>query len=165
MIRQGFDSPRLHLIFMSRKICIYCGKRKNKKSFPKHISHKDNLDSRCRSCIKRNTKVRNKLHKKAPPKPENELCECCSIQVKKWILDHDHNDNSFRGWLCDRCNTGLGKFDDNINGIINALQYLLIRSEIAPKELDIFIPKIIVILNNLLERKNLLDGVDNADAL
>jgi hypothetical protein len=40
------------------------------------------------------------------------------------VLDHNHTNNSFRGWLCDRCNTGLGKFDDNIDGIINALEYL-----------------------------------------
>jgi|688.fasta_scaffold650305_1 hypothetical protein len=107
---------------MPRKVCMYCKKRKNLKSFPKHISHKDNLDSRCRSCIKKHTKIRNKLHKKAPPKPND--CECCHILPKKWVLDHNHTNNSFRGWLCDRCNTGLGKFDDNIDGIINALEYL-----------------------------------------
>ena len=113
---------------MPRKICLYCKKRKNLKSFPKHISHKDNLDSRCRKCIKQQTKIRNRLHKKAPPKPE--VCECCKKIPRKWTMDHDHSDDSFRGWLCDRCNTGLGKFDDSLHGITNAMNYLLEKRQL-----------------------------------
>jgi hypothetical protein len=112
-----------------RKICVYCGKRKNKKSFPRHKHFKDNLDSRCRHCIKRHTKIRNKLKKKAPEKPQ--LCECCKTSPKKWCLDHDHEDNSFRGWLCDQCNTGIGKLGDNVDSIINALEYLLSKQKLT----------------------------------
>lgn len=108
---------------MSRKICTYCGKRKNLKSFPKHTMYKDNLDTRCKSCVKEQSKIRGKLHKKAPQKPE--VCECCQKIPLKWALDHDHSDDSFRGWLCDRCNTGLGKLGDNLQGITNAMNYLL----------------------------------------
>lgn len=85
--------------------------------------YKDKLDSRCRHCIKKQTKVRNKLHKKAPDKPE--LCECCGEKPYKWHLDHDHSDDSFRGWICEGCNTGIGKLGDNIQGIVNALNYLM----------------------------------------
>jgi hypothetical protein len=108
---------------MLRKICTYCGKRKNRKSFPKHCHFKDNLDRRCRSCIKKHTKIRSKLHKYAPNKPE--VCECCGLVPDKWVLDHDHSNNSFRGWLCDRCNTGIGKLGDDIQGIVKALNYLI----------------------------------------
>lgn len=108
---------------MSRKICTYCGKRKNKKSFPKHSMYKDNLDNRCRHCVKKHSKIRNKLHKEAPIKPE--VCECCGKVPYKWCLDHDHNDDSFRGWLCEPCNTGIGKLGDNLNGLIKATNYLL----------------------------------------
>jgi hypothetical protein len=108
---------------MSRKICSYCGKRKNKGSFPKHSMYKDNLDSRCRKCVKKHSKIRVKLHKKAPPKPE--VCECCKKVPYKWALDHDHSNNKFRGWLCSRCNEGLGKLGDNLEGIINATNYLI----------------------------------------
>jgi hypothetical protein len=108
-----------------RKVCLYCKKRKNKKSFPKHISHKDKLDSRCRCCIKKHTKVRNKLHKIAPPKPM--VCECCKKVPKQWALDHDHADDTFRGWLCKRCNEGLGKLGDNLEGVVNAMNYFLSR--------------------------------------
>lgn len=108
---------------MTRKICSYCGKRKNKGSFPKHSMYKDNLDSRCKRCVKKQCKVRGKLHKKAPPRPE--VCECCKKVPLKWCLDHDHSDDSFRGWICERCNTGLGKLDDNLNGVIKAVNYLI----------------------------------------
>jgi hypothetical protein len=108
---------------MPRKVCTYCGKRKNSKSFPKHSMYKDNLDSRCRSCVKKHSKVRNQLHKEAPPKPE--ICECCGKVPRKWCLDHDHSDDSFRGWLCEPCNTGLGKLGDNLDGVIKAVNYLI----------------------------------------
>jgi hypothetical protein len=42
-------------------------------------------------------------------------------------LDHDHDDNSFRGWLCEPCNTGIGKLGDNFAGITNAMNYFLSR--------------------------------------
>ena len=108
-----------------RKICSYCEKRKNLASFPKHSMYKDNLDSRCRKCVKKHSKIRSKLHKKAPEKPE--VCECCGKVPYKWCLDHDHEDNSFRGWLCEPCNTGIGKLGDNFAGITNAMNYFLSR--------------------------------------
>lgn len=108
-----------------RKICSYCGKRKNKGSFPKHSMYKDNLDTRCKKCVKKHSRVRNQLHKEAPPRPE--LCECCKKVPIKWVLDHDHGDDSFRGWICDRCNTGIGKLGDDLQGIVNAMNYFLSR--------------------------------------
>lgn len=107
------------------KTCIYCNEAKSLEEFPRHIHYKDNLDSRCRECIKKHTKVRNELRKTAPEKPD--VCECCKKKPEKWALDHDHSDDSFRGWLCDQCNTGIGKLGDNVEGIINALNYLLSR--------------------------------------
>jgi hypothetical protein len=108
---------------MPRKNCTYCGKRKNLKSFPKHSMYKDNLDSRCRHCVKKHSKVRSQLHKEAPLKPQ--VCECCGKIPRKWCLDHDHSDDSFRGWLCEPCNTGLGKLGDNLDGVIKAVNYLI----------------------------------------
>ena len=137
---------------MSRKICVYCNKRKNSGSFPKHKHYKDNLDNRCKKCIKRHTKLRYKLRKKSPVKSDD--CDCCHKIVKKLCLDHDHDDNSFRGWLCDKCNTGIGKLGDNLQGIINALKYLTSRTQINdPKMLDCFIKQITEALNDLLAKK------------
>lgn len=109
---------------MSRKICSYCGKRKNRKSFSKHSMYKDNLDTRCKKCVKEHSKVRSQLHKIAPEKPE--VCECCGKIPIKWCLDHDHSDDSFRGWICEKCNTGLGKLGDDLDSLIKAVNYLII---------------------------------------
>lgn len=108
-----------------RKICSYCGKRKNKGSFPKHSMYKDNLDSRCKKCKKKDSKIRSGLHKTAPPKPD--VCECCKKIPRKWCLDHNHEDDTFRGWVCEPCNTGMGKLGDNLSGIVNAMNYFLSR--------------------------------------
>lgn len=112
---------------MPRKICIYCGKRKNRKSFPRHSLYKDKLDTRCKKCVKQHSKVRSKLHKKAPDKPS--VCECCKENPIKWVLDHDHSDDCFRGWICDRCNTGIGKLGDTLDGVIKAVNYLIMANQ------------------------------------
>lgn len=114
-------------IYMSNKTkkCIYCDKEKPLADFPKHSMYKDNLDMRCRQCVKSQAQIRRELHKIAPSKPE--LCECCGQVPIKWCLDHDHDTNKFRGWICERCNTGLGKLGDNIDGVTKALNYLRTR--------------------------------------
>ena len=109
------------------KQCIYCKKVKPKSEFPKHNLYKDKLDMRCRQCIKEQSAIRRKLHKEAPPRPE--VCECCGKKPIKWCLDHNHDDKTFRGWICDRCNTGMGKLGDNtlqgdIKGLMKAVKYL-----------------------------------------
>lgn len=40
------------------------------------------------------------------------------------VLDHDHTTGKPRAWICDSCNTGLGRFKDNIDVIQNAIEYL-----------------------------------------
>lgn len=109
------------------KTCIYCNLTKDINEFPKHIHYKDNLDSRCRTCIKKHSNIVKNIRKYAPEKPER--CECCNEIPIKWCLDHDHTTETFRGWLCDQCNTGIGKLGDNVNGIVNALNYLLSRNK------------------------------------
>jgi hypothetical protein len=39
-------------------------------------------------------------------------------------IDHDHQTGEFRGFLCGRCNRGIGLLGDNIEGILAALAYL-----------------------------------------
>lgn len=118
---------------MCRKICIKCGKRKNKKSFPKHIRNKDGLDSRCKHCVKKEAKVRKKLHKKSPPKPQ--YCQICSrtpenfITPYKWHLDHDPDMKYFRGWLCENCNMAGGKLGDTMQSGCNWISYCIMAKK------------------------------------
>lgn len=119
------EDTELNNFLEDSKTCIYCKETKALENFPKHIHYKDNLDSRCRDCIKKHTAVVSKIRKTAPAKPER--CECCNEIPNKWCLDHDHQTQEFRGWLCDKCNTGIGKLGDNLDGIVQALNYLLSR--------------------------------------
>jgi hypothetical protein len=63
-----------------------------------------------------------------PTRPQPPTCEICSrpeIRAQSLSLDHCHKTGKFRGWLCSNCNTGLGKFDDNVTGLRRAVAYLL----------------------------------------
>lgn len=46
-------------------------------------------------------------------------------------LDHDHETGMFRGWLCHRCNTGIGSLGDSAEGLENALRYVRSGSNMA----------------------------------
>lgn len=55
-------------------------------------------------------------------------CAVCGVPElecsKKLVMDHSHEDGFFRGWVCRKCNSGLGFFNDNEELISLALLYL-----------------------------------------
>lgn len=44
--------------------------------------------------------------------------------TSKVVLDHNHSDGTVREWLCDSCNTGIGRFKDDIGILKRAMEYL-----------------------------------------
>ena len=111
----------------SLKTCVKCKKVKPITSF-----RDDAFKSRvCKDCCKKRDKQARKLKLVTPPPSKDYKCPICLTDAKKhegvnnqWCLDHDHNTEKFRGWLCNKCNAGLGYFSDNINYIKRAVQYL-----------------------------------------
>ena len=67
-------------------------------------------------------KIVRKLRKTAPLKPK--VCDCCGEAPMKWVLDHDHKTKKFRGWICEACNLGLGKFGDSVIKMQKGVEYL-----------------------------------------
>jgi hypothetical protein len=70
---------------------------------------------------------RKKLGIPAATRPAPAECENCNKTFKSGHdrhLDHCHKTGKFRGWLCNRCNRGLGFFDDCIEGLEQAIRYL-----------------------------------------
>lgn len=54
-------------------------------------------------------------------------CENCGtllVKGRNVHLDHCHKTGKFRGWLCNRCNLGIGCLGDNIQGLRQAIEYL-----------------------------------------
>jgi hypothetical protein len=61
-------------------------------------------------------------------------CKICSVDLhnKKACLDHDHITHMIRGYLCNNCNCGLGKFKDSIPLLQSAINYLTKYSSLYP---------------------------------
>ena len=112
------------------KVCRICQKEKSLSEFPTHKHHKDNLDSRCRSCIKSHMQTVKNLKQTSPPKPSDNCCQCCGCNLllckppRIWCLDHDDKTGKFRGWICNRCNLGIGTLGDTLEDVMNAVRYL-----------------------------------------
>lgn len=62
-----------------------------------------------------------------PSRPKPETCECCgALPGKRSLhLDHDHVTGKFRGWLCARCNLGIGLLGDSRALLDKVEMYLL----------------------------------------
>jgi hypothetical protein len=117
--------------------CSVCGETKPNEEFTfyKDRFTKDGnrlrTNTNCKDCQRKRSKERTSLKYE---KPEyGRPCECCGEPVfKNWQLDHDHDNGKFRGWLCKKCNTGIGLIGDNITGALKVLLYL-IKTKIKSK--------------------------------
>jgi hypothetical protein len=108
---------------LTYKTCIKCGEVKLKVDFP-HFSTKDaGRKNSCKACNSRLAKIRNKL-RKVNHKPRCNTCAICERTDRKLVLDHDHETDEFRGYLCNNCNSALGRFDDDIEVLQKAINYL-----------------------------------------
>ena len=54
----------------------------------------------------------------------DEISEHGQRKMQTWVLDHCHDTETFRGWLCFHCNSGLGQFKDSLDRIKSAVKYL-----------------------------------------
>lgn len=70
------------------------------------------------------SRLRNQLRKKHPAPPPGP-CPVCENHTTTWILDHNHLTESFRGYICNSCNLGFGKFNDDPEILKRALLYLI----------------------------------------
>jgi hypothetical protein len=64
-----------------------------------------------------------------PDPTEKTCCEICKKtyeqnKSKKMVRDHCHERNIPRGYLCNECNTAIGKLGDSIETVKYALRYL-----------------------------------------
>lgn len=56
---------------------------------------------------------------------QNGKCAICKKTSERFLqVDHDHETGIVRGLLCQKCNTGLGMFNDNALIVKSALEYV-----------------------------------------
>jgi len=67
-------------------------------------------DNKCAICKQPETSIHNKTK-----------------QVKQLAVDHDHNTGKIRGLLCERCNTTLGKMEENMEYLESMISYLKLK--------------------------------------
>lgn len=121
----------------SRKICNICHRllpvagfdvnQRNKHGIVRRPSCK-----RCRASIEKKvpkTTAARKMEKLRPKKGTPFRCPICQKRsiagiTAKVVADHDRNTGNIRDFICDSCNTGLGRFKNGENILHNALMYI-----------------------------------------
>ncbi len=122
------------------KICSRCKMEQPSRNFYKRNDKLNGLESICINCNKIEYKDEHytRMRKNATYKrlydlsyseykqkciEQNNQCAICK-QNCKLVVDHCHDTNKIRKLLCNKCNTGLGAFKENIFNLINAAYYI-----------------------------------------
>lgn len=133
---QEFDPKQVGDAF-SYKVCNICHRYLPTNRFDKNQNGKNNRSVRrpsCNECRKmldgKNMTPQDK-QKWEQTKPDLVLFTCPICRkttipglTSKVVLDHDHQTGTPRAWICDSCNTGIGRFKDDISLLQNAIHYL-----------------------------------------
>ena len=120
-----------------KKICNFCHKLKKTTDFAKNQNAKNNRSVRRPSCKDCRIKMEgigvsgaDKI-KWLKVKPVDEPFECpiCKKRTiagvtSKVVLEHNHLTGKPGGWICDSCNTGLGRFKDDIELLKSAIEFI-----------------------------------------
>ena len=120
---------------LGEKFCIDCNIYKPISEY--HKNKKKYLNSVCINCNKIRSKKYHKLYYRyekygitkeqfdAMVLNQDSNCIICKKELSSEIhIDHDHATGKVRGILCGKCNKGLGQFDDNVEFLTNAINYL-----------------------------------------
>jgi len=127
-----------------RKICNVCHCLKPIDQFAPNQNNKHGQVRRpsCKKCRtdidKRAPKTRQakEIEKQKPAKGSHFVCPICRKRsivgvTAKIVADHDHHTGNIRDFICDSCNTGLGRFKNGENYLMNAVNYIKERDALG----------------------------------
>ena len=94
------------------------------------------IKRKCRTCARDQSRLVKHLKKLNPYPSDDYCCPICNRDINEigrkgekmlqsWVLDHCHDTETFRGWVCFHCNTGLGAFADDSSKVKSAYEYLI----------------------------------------
>ena len=120
------------------KVCRDCGIEKDIEEFEpnRKFYSPDEPNGRivrrpsCKKCRSKKKNI-NSQQKKRYKRPDELECPLCLDVVDGSYarLDHSHETGDVRGWLCDNCNTALGKFKDDPEVLKRAIDWLSNKTE------------------------------------
>lgn len=98
------------------------------------------IKRKCRTCARNQSRLVKNLKKLNPYPSDDYCCPICNRDINEigrkgqkmlqsWVLDHCHDTETFRGWVCFHCNTGLGAFADDSSKVKSAYEYLLAHKQ------------------------------------
>ena len=138
-----FDTPEKEYEYAIKKEkkCSKCDLMKPLSEYSGNTSGCDGFDREgyrlrrpeCKDCNKKANKGKSDAIKAAkilgiPYKaPEGSTCALCGNLAKKGdtlVFDHCHKTNTFRGYLHNSCNRALGVLGDDVQSLINAINFL-----------------------------------------
>jgi len=134
-IQCSFDFINKPIKFIGdTKVCNKCLQRLPINCFSPH-SASNYLRPECKDCNNKLSKLRKELKDIHGTAPEGYLCPICGGSEEEvsgkgnkangaWVLDHCHERDTFRGWLCHKCNRGIGCFNDDTERLNKAISYL-----------------------------------------
>lgn len=113
--------------------CNNCGVRQPPDQFQHMVSGE--IKRKCNTCRRDQSSLLRELKKIHAYPTHDYECPIClrtmdeisangQKRLQNWVLDHCHDTQTFRGWLCHHCNTGLGAFKDSLERIEKAVMYL-----------------------------------------
>jgi len=114
-------------------VCNNCGERQPVDQF-QHMQSGE-IKRKCRTCSRNQSRLVKELKEKHPYPNKDYCCPICvrnideigskgQKRLQNWVLDHCHESETFRGWLCHHCNTALGAFSDSLDRVRKAVLYL-----------------------------------------
>lgn len=117
------------------KTCIECNEFKPLDKFGKVFKGQTSgVRNQCKIC-RGGHSMKSKYLRKFHKIPDDPSCEICKRKKEDFahryaknqvfVLDHDHTSLKFRGYLCQDCNIGLGKFQDDPVRLVQGVIYLL----------------------------------------
>ena len=102
------------------KTCRRCGETKLLTEFEINRKFASGTIARrayCIECGKKQKPIKHSVRKQyiRPDKLECPLCKVVVSGNRNIVLDHNHDTGHVRGWICDNCNTGMGRAMDSID--------------------------------------------------
>jgi hypothetical protein len=131
---KGKTARNVELDSMDTRTCYRCQETKPLNLFVKDKRREKGYGYRCKKCHNKvarhpdNRQPIDHLRQTLADKQDNR-CAICGVDEKtcrrRLAIDHCHTTNVIRGLLCDKCNHGVGLFQDNPVLLRKASEYLL----------------------------------------